>query len=103
VVVGLGAALLMRATVERISGRSAQVLAGVGAGGGGVLAGVVGPAMTIYGVLSCWPVASFAASLQPMWILVSVATLASRYFIQGSTIPVLSWWAWVLTAVGISV
>jgi len=103
VMVGLGAALLMPATSEPISGRSAQVLAGVGAGAGGVLAGVGGPAMTIYGVLSRWPVASFAASLQPIWILVSVATLASRYFIQGSTIPVLSWWAWLLTAVGISV
>lgn len=103
VVVGLGAALLMPATSEPISGRSAQVLAGVGAGAGGVLAGVGGPAMTIYGVLSRWPVASFAASLQPIWVLISVATLASRYFIQGSTIPVLSWWAWLLTAVGIAV
>src|SRR5690625_1581253 len=42
VMVGLGAALLMPATSEPISGRSAQVLAGVGAGAGGVLAGVGG-------------------------------------------------------------
>src|SRR5699024_10750571 len=75
--VGLGAALIMRATSVPISGSSAQVFAGLGAGAGGVLAGVGGLAMTIYGVLSRWSVASFAASLQPIWILVSVATLAS--------------------------
>lgn len=103
VILGLGAALLMPTTSRPIAGRTAQTIAGIGAGAGGALAGVGGPAMTIYGVLSRWPVASFAASLQPIWVLISVATLASRYFIQGSTIPVLSWWAWGLTAIGIAV
>lgn len=101
VIIGLGAALLMPATAEPITHRPAQVLAGVGAGAGSVLAGIGGPAMTIYGVVSRWPVASFAASLQPIWVLVASATLAGRYWFMGSTLPELSWWMWLLAAVGI--
>src|SRR5699024_11427988 len=78
VIVGLGAALLMPATSEPISGRSAQVLAGVGAGAGGVLAGVGGAALSIYGVLSRWPVAFFAAHLHPYCILLSDAYIYRR-------------------------
>lgn len=103
VIVGLGAALLMRGTAEAVTSRGAQVLTGVGAGAGSVLAGIGGPAMTIFGVISRWPVASFAASLQPMWIMACSVVLVSRYTMMGSTLPALDWWTWVLAAIGIAV
>jgi hypothetical protein len=103
VIIGLGVALLMQSTAEPITHRPAQILTGVGAGAGGVLAGIGGPAMTIFGVLSRWPIASFAASLQPMWVMIASATLVGRWWFMGSTLPELSWWMWLLAVVGIAV
>lgn len=102
VIIGLSVALLMRGTAQPVTGRGAQILTGIGAGTGSVLAGIGGPAMTIFGVLSRWPVASFAASLQPMWIMIASATLAGRWWFMGSTVPTLSWWMWLLAAAGIA-
>ncbi|NWN87358.1 MAG: sulfite exporter TauE/SafE family protein [Micrococcaceae bacterium] len=102
VIVGLGAALLMRGTTQPVTSRGAQILTGIGAGAGSVLAGIGGPAMTIFGVLSRWPVASFAASLQPMWIMACSAVLVSRFTLMDSTLPELEWWAWMLAALGIA-
>lgn len=103
VIIGLSVALLMRGTSEPVTNRGAQILTGVGAGAGSVLAGIGGPAVTIFGVLSRWPVASFAASLQPIWVLTASATLAGRSWFMGSTLPELTWWMWVFAAVGIAV
>lgn len=103
VIVGLGAALLMRGSGEPVTSRSAQIVTGVGAGAGSVLAGIGGPAMTIFGVVSRWPVASFAASLQPIWVMCCTAVLISRSTFMGSTLPALDWWTWVIAALGIAV
>ncbi len=103
VIIGLSVALLMRGVREPVTSRSAQILTGVGAGAGSVLAGIGGPAMTIYGVLSRWPVASFAASLQPMWVMIASTTLVGRSWFMGSTVPDLTWWLWLLAAAGIAV
>ncbi|HEY4535535.1 MAG TPA: sulfite exporter TauE/SafE family protein [Enteractinococcus sp.] len=103
VIVGLSVALLMRGSGEPITHRGAQFLTGMGAGAGSVLAGIGGPAVTIFGVVSRWPVASFAASLQPIWILTASATLAGRSWFMGSTLPELTWWMWGVAAVGIAV
>lgn len=103
VIIGLGAAVLMRQTAKPLDGRVAQTVTGVSAGISGVLAGVGGPALTIFGVISRWPIASFAASLQPIWIMCSVAILSSRSILMGSTLPDWSWWMWVIAALGIGV
>ena len=103
VIIGLSVALLMRGTAQPITSRPAQILTGVGAGAGTVLAGIGGPAVTIFGVVSRWPVASFAATLQPIWVLVATVTLGGRNWFMGSTLPELSWWMWILAAVGIAI
>src|SRR5690625_6825188 len=64
VIIGLSVALLMQGTTEPITHRPAQILAGVGAGAGGVLAGIGGPALTIFGVLLRWSFALDAVCLQ---------------------------------------
>lgn len=103
VIIGLGAALLMRGTTKPVASRGAQIVTGVGAGAGAVLAGIGGPAMTIFGVLSRWPVASFAASLQPIWVMSCISVLISRSTFMGSTLPALDWWMWAIAAIGIAV
>lgn len=102
VIFGLGAALLLRQTAKPVTSRRAQVVTGISAGASSVLAGVGGPAMTIFGVLSRWPVASFAATLQPIWIMCSIAVLSSRAVIMGSRLPSLDWWMWLMAAIGIA-
>src|SRR5699024_2232869 len=103
VIIGLGDALLMRATTQPVGSRCAQLVTGDGAGAGAVSAGIGGPAMTIFGVLSRWPVASLAASLQPIWVMSCLSVLISRSTFMGSTLPALDWWMWAIAAIGIAV
>src|SRR5690625_1566569 len=58
VIIGLGAALLMRGTSKPVTGRGAQVLTGVGAGAGSVLDGIGGPGWRVFGEVSRWPAGS---------------------------------------------
>lgn len=99
VLVGLSlTVVLSRATAVRDS-RTARVLAGIGTGAGAVTAGVGGPAMTVYSVLTRWDVVTFAATLQPIWIVVSFASLATKWGFSEDGLPGLPWWVWLSCAV----
>lgn len=50
--------------------------------------------MTIYAVVSRWNVRAFAATLQPFWILLSVAGFLTKVTFSGDEIPVFPWWFW---------
>lgn len=102
VIIGLGISLILRRTTMTITGRGFQITSGFLAGAGTVLAGIGGPAMTIYGVLSRWPVVKFAATMQLFWAPVCFAALATRYFMHGSTLPALPWWGWLIAIIGIA-
>lgn len=101
VLVGLSTSLALQRTSVTVTGRFPRVLTGSIAGAGTVLAGIGGPAMTIYGVLSRWPMLSFAASMQPLWIVICVAAVFSRWLILGSTPPEFPWWGWLGCVLGI--
>lgn len=99
VLVGLSlTVVLSRAAAVRDS-RTARVLAGIGTGAGAVTAGVGGPAMTVYSVLTRWDVVTFAATLQPIWIVVSFASLATKWGFSEDGLPGLPWWVWLSCAV----
>lgn len=99
VLVGLSlTVVLSRAAAVRDS-RTARVLAGIGTGAGAVTAGVGGPAMTVYSVLTRWDVVTFAATLQPIWIVVSFASLATKWGFSDDGLPGLPWWVWLSCAV----
>ncbi|GAB3846814.1 sulfite exporter TauE/SafE family protein [Nesterenkonia populi] len=76
-------------------GASARILAGAGAGAGTVLAGVGGPAMTIYAVLSRWDPRRMAATLQPLWVAISAGALISKLIFSGNHTPDLHWAVWL--------
>lgn len=99
VLVGLSLSVaLSRATAVQDS-RTARVLAGIGTGAGSVTAGVGGPAMTVYSVLTRWDVVTFAATLQPIWIVVASTSLATKWFFSEDGLPPLPWWVWLSCAV----
>ncbi|GAA4916437.1 sulfite exporter TauE/SafE family protein [Nesterenkonia rhizosphaerae] len=95
VIIGLSISLLFSRSSSQIDGTGTRLLTGVGAGAGVVLAGVGGPAMTVYAVISRWGVVSFAATMQPLWVLLSVTGLLTKVTFSGSEFPQLPVWFWV--------
>lgn len=95
VLIGLALSLVVSRIHARADGPITRVMTGIGAGGGVILAGVGGPAMTVYAVVSRWNVRTFAATLQPFWILLSVAGFLTKVTFSGDEIPVFPLWFWV--------
>lgn len=84
------------ARVERtVEGRRAQVVTGIGSGLGTVLGGVGGPAVTVYAVLSRWPVLPMVATLQPLWILISSVSFATKWAWDDGQLPDMPVWVWL--------
>lgn len=64
-----------------------------------VTAGVGGPALSVYGVVTRWCQVSFAATLQPLFVLMGAASVAAKLIgSQGAAVQ-LSGWVWVAVAV----
>lgn len=101
VLVGLSLSVLLARAAAVSDSRTARVLAGIGTGAGAVTAGVGGPAMTVYSVLTRWNVVGFAATLQPIWIAVATAALTTKWAFSQDGIPALPWWVWAGSAVAI--
>lgn len=81
--------------------RTAQVITGIGAGAGTVLGGVGGPAVTVYAVLSRWPILKMVATLQPLWNLISSVSFFSKWAMDDGQMPDLGWWVWAASMVAI--
>lgn len=94
VILGLTASLIASRIDTVLDGSLTRTLTGVGVGGGVVLAGVGGPAITIYAVLSRWEVRSFAATMQPLWALMSVTGFLTKLTFSGNALPSFPWWFW---------
>lgn len=86
-----------------VDGRMVQVVTGVGSGLGTVLGGVGGPAVTVYAVLSRWPVLPMVATLQPLWIVISAASFGSKWAWDDGQMPDLPWGVWIGIALAIVV
>ena len=95
VLISLVISVLLARVNTQIDGRTVQVLTGVGSGFGTVLGGVGGPAVTVYAVLSRWPVLPMVATLQPLWILISAASFGSKWALDDGQMPDMPWWVWV--------
>src|SRR5690606_38892482 len=74
VIVGLGGSLLVRSGRLTTGPRGPRAVAGLLSGLTNSLAGVGGPAVSAYAVLTRWPQISFAATLQPYFLLIGVTS-----------------------------
>lgn len=99
VLIGLSLSAIASRTSAYVDGPVTRGLTGIGAGGGVILAGVGGPAMTMYAVLSQWDVRKFAATLQPFWVLVSITGFLTKSAFSSEEIPVFPWWFWLSSLV----
>jgi hypothetical protein len=102
-VLAVAASVLVARTSLRVSGRRWAVAAGASTGALVAAAGIGGPPMTIYAVLSRWEQRSFAATMQPYQAAVSLVAVTAALVAAPSSWPTLTGGAWLVVAATIGV
>ncbi|TFD91191.1 sulfite exporter TauE/SafE family protein [Cryobacterium serini] len=72
-----------------------RVMAGLTSGFMNTTAGVGGPAVSIYAIATGWPQRSFAATMQPYFLTIGLASLASKFGLGSADLPQLPVLVWV--------
>ena len=75
---------------------SFRVVAGVASGFMNTTAGVGGPAMSIYAIVTGWPQRSFAATMQPYFLTIGLASLGAKFALGSAEVPQLATLVWIL-------
>lgn len=94
VLAALGMAPLLARRRPTSAGPAATGVAGFSSGVLNATAGLAGPPITIYAVLSRWSQREFAATLQPYFIITTVITLVMKLWVTPDAWPQLAPWAW---------
>ena len=88
----------------RIDGRGYAMASGAVGGFMNTLAGIAGPAITVYAQASRWPQKTFAATLQPLFFVSGVLSLTVKEMSAAEPIiPQAPWHVWVIGVVGMVV
>lgn len=93
VLVSLTVSLRMR-SLKPESGVKPMLVAGATSGIMNTTAGVGGPAMSIYAIASKWDQRSFAATMQPYFLTIGLASIAAKYVAGPESMPHLEPLAW---------
>jgi uncharacterized protein len=78
-----------------IDGPGVRTAAGLTSGITNALAGVGGPTVSVYAVISRWDQRKFAATVQPYFMTIGLAAMATKSAVDPGEWPVLSGWTWV--------
>lgn len=100
----IGALLVLALTASLLVTRSDRVFArtptaiGAGAASGfmSATAGISGPPIGIYGILTRWEHRPFAATLQPYFVTLGTSAFLGKILADGGRLPDYEWWLWVL-------
>jgi len=90
-ILGLSASLFHKPAPARSSPSGLAFAAGAVSGFTNAAAGIGGPPVGIYAQATGWPQRNFAATLQPVFFVISVSAFASKTIISGG-LPGLEWW-----------
>lgn len=101
VLVALSVSLVLQRSAVVLRGNVPKVVAGFAAGVTNSMAGVGGPAVSAYAILSRWPQRPFAATLQPFFVCIGTVTLTVKLLLDPSQAPVLAPWMWI--AIGLTI
>ena len=93
-IVAIGISLIVRRLETRLSGRAALAITGGAAGLTNSIAGMGGPPLTAYAILSDWPHRSFVATIQPLLALMGATAVTTKLFLFPITTPDWAWWTW---------
>lgn len=101
VLVAIAAALGMQRHLNA-TGRLPALTSGALAGFMNTTTGVAAPAMTVYAVASRWEHRSFAATLQPVFLLANTTSLLTKALVGATPSPdVVPWWGWLVAVAGV--
>lgn len=82
------------------NGAAPAVGDGVAAGFMNALAGIAGPALTVYAQAARWPQRPYAATLQPCFFLSGLMSFALKIFFGAASINHIDPWLWVVGLLG---
>lgn len=80
--------------VPRVSGRAPAVVAGVAGGFMNTLAGIAGPAITVYAQASRWPQQTYAATLQPIFMVAGFISFGIKLLTGAGSLADTNWLIW---------
>lgn len=81
-------------------GKIPAIVAGIAGGFMNTLAGVAGPAITVYAQASKWDQQRFAATLQPIFVISGLVSFIVKIVSGAGTISQISAWVWILGITG---
>ena len=101
VLLGLGVTTYMPDSMRR-DGNGYAVASGIAGGFMNTLAGIAGPAITVYAQASRWPQRTFGATLQPLFLLSGGFSLLTKELSADQSIFVQApWYLWPTSAVAL--
>lgn len=99
VLVALTVSLVMQRTSVTVTGNVPKAVAGFVSGVTNAVAGVGGPSVSAYALMSRWPQRPFAATLQPFFVTIAIVTLTAKLSLDPGRMPPFETWAWALIVV----
>ncbi len=102
VLAALTISLLLQRSTMVLTGNLPKAVAGMAAGLTNSMAGVGGPAVSVYALLARWPQRPFAATLQPFFVVIGLVTLITKITLAPDQVPPIPIWAWAGIALAIS-
>lgn len=103
VLIGLAVTTFMPAHM-RVDGKGYAMASGAAGGFMNTLAGIAGPAITVYAQASRWPQKSFAATLQPLFFVAGAVSLAAKEISASEPmVTTAPWYLWPIGLVAMTV
>lgn len=85
------------------TGKAPAVVAGVVGGFMNTLAGIAGPAITVYAQASRWAQQSFAATLQPIFMVAGAISFGIKILLGAGDLSDTNWLVWPVGIIGMAV
>lgn len=98
-IVALTVSLIVRRSYRRVNPKPSAVISGATAGFTAATAGVGGPPVSVHAVITRWDQRSFAATLQPYFVVTGIATVAGKIIASPGGLPSYEWWLWAVLVV----
>lgn len=94
ILIALALSLIASRAGFEARGRTPAVVAGTASGLMSAISATSGPPISVYAIASRWPQTSFAATMQPYFVVVGLTSLIVKVAFDGGQVPALEWWQW---------
>lgn len=98
-VLALTVSLLVNRANKTVPQTQAAIMSGAASGFMSATAGVGGPGVGVYAVLTRWEQKTFAATIQPFFVSLGVTSFLVKVLLSDEGLPDYEWWVWPLIIV----